>query len=182
MTRSALTIALAPALLSACAAQGSFPSLAPRPIEREYAEGAAPPPCPDLEAPAPAPQPVEPTSVASDPVLNARVQELLAEARAGQREFQERFVEAGRAAARAGAPESESWIAAQQEISRLEAARARTANALSELETLAIRRSAGSSLSETDYAVVLAAVEEARSLAAAQEVEIDRISGGVSAP
>jgi hypothetical protein len=168
-------------LLAACAAQGPFPSLAPRAVERDLTGGSAPADCPDAadrgtemaEAPAP---PVSP-----DPQLGARVFELLAAARAGQAAFAEALPRARVAAQGAGAPGSETWIAAQQEISRLEAARARTMDALAELDALAIRRSDGA-VSETDYQAVLAAAEEVRNLVQAQQSELDRIAALVSAP
>ena len=76
---------------------------------------------------------------------------------------------------------TEGWIAAQQEISRLEAARARTVNALAELDALAISRS-GVPVGEADYQAVLAAAEEVRGLVQAQQAELDRIQGLVRNP
>jgi hypothetical protein len=168
-------------LLAACAAQGPFPSLAPRAVERDFKGGSAPADCPDTadvdtataEAPAP---PVDP-----DPQLGARVSELLAAARGGQSDFAEALPRARAAAQSAGAIGSETWIAAQQEISRLEAARARTVDALAELDALAIRRS-DEAVSEADYRSILAAAEEVRNLVQAQQAELDRIAALVSAP
>ncbi|MDP9415403.1 MAG: hypothetical protein M3Q08_15255, partial [Pseudomonadota bacterium] len=71
----------APALLTACASQGEFPSLAPRAVERELS-GAPAPPClpPGTTAePAPAPAPAPPP-LPSDPALAARTAALLEQA------------------------------------------------------------------------------------------------------
>jgi Meckel syndrome type 1 protein len=173
---------LATVLLSACAAQGDFPSLAPRAAERGLAGGSAPAPClaPDQTretrvAQAPSPLP-------ADPALRARVAELLGAARAAQTEFASILPGAERAVARAGATGSEAWVAAQQEVSRLATARARTADALSELDSLGIRRSAERTINSEDYDAILQAESEARTLTERQEAELNRLSGRLSAP
>lgn len=172
-------ILLTTPLLGACAAQSEFPSLAPRAVERDLTGGSAPADCPGAEDVAAPVAEAPPPPVNPDPQLGTRVAELLAAARQGQAEFAEALPAADRAAARAGAAGSESWIAAQQEISRLEAARARTVDALAELDALAIRRS-DASVSEPDYQAVLAATEEVRALAQTQQAELDRMAGRVS--
>ena len=180
LIRLALPAAMLP-LIGACAAQGPFPSLAPRAVERDLAGGSAPAGCPDFpEAEPSAPVPTPPI-VNPDPRLGARAAELLAAARAGQAGFAEALPPARAAAESAGAVGTEGWIAAQQEISRLEAARARTVNALAELDALAISRS-GVPVGEADYQAVLAAAEEVRGLVQAQQAELDRIQGLVRNP
>ena len=177
-----LPLLLASSLLSACAAQGSYPSLAPRAIERAYAGTSAPPPCPDQQAAAeisPALTPPQPAPVASDAGLRARLDILLAEARRGQAEFAERLPSASASAGRAGAAGSESWIAAQQEISRLQAARTRTSDALAELNRLGVGRSADRDINDEDYQSVLQAEGEARAIAEQQEAELDRLTSQV---
>lgn len=168
-------------ILGACATQGSFPSLAPRAVERDLTGGSAPAGCPGVVETAPAAPPPPPPPVNPDPQLGARTAELLAAARAGQQAFADALPAAEAAAARAGAAGSDSWVAAQQEISRLEAARARTVDALAELDALAIRR-ADVPVSEADYQAVIAAAEEARALAQTQQADLDRIAARVSAP
>jgi hypothetical protein len=171
------------ALLSACAAQGPFPSLAPRAVERGLAGGSAPAPCPiesgaagtAESAPAPAPVP-------SDPALRGRVAELLAQARSGQAAFAEILPQAERGVGRAGAAGSDAWVSAQQDISRLEAARSRTVDALTELDSLSIARSAPGASNPEDLEAVVQAEEEARALAERQQAELSRLSGQLSAP
>ena len=178
--RLAAAAAMLP-LVGACAAQGAFPSLAPRAVERDLTGGSVPAGCPDFPEVAPEPAPAAPTPLNPDPQLGARAAELLATARAGQGEFADALPRARAAAQATGAPGTESWVAAQLEISRLEAARARTVDALAELDALAIRRS-GAPVSEEDYQAVLAAAEEVRALAQAQQAELDQITGLVSDP
>ena len=178
MRRAVLLLSM---FVTACAAQGPFPSLAPRAAERGLAGGSAPAPCPDEEAvqeqlaAAPAPVP-------SDAALRARVAALLVEARQGQAAFSEILPRASQSAARAGAAGSEPWIAAQQEISRLAAARARTSDALAELDSLSIGRSAAGALNQEDYQAIDAAEGEVRALAEQQESELVRLTGLVGEP
>ncbi|HEX8443744.1 MAG TPA: hypothetical protein VF631_08860 [Allosphingosinicella sp.] len=112
--------------------------------------------------------------------MRARVAELLAAGRAGQTEFASILPRAERAVAGAGAAGSEAWVAAQQEVSRLSAARARTIDALAELDSLGIRRSAERTINEEDYQAILQAEGEARALAEQQEAELNRLSGQLS--
>ena len=172
-------VLLALPLVGGCAAQGTFPSLAPRAVERDLTGGSAPAGCPDIRAPAADPTLAAPPPVNPDPQLGARTAELLAAARAGQADFAGALPQARAAAERAGTVGSESWVAAQLEISRLEAARARSVDALAELDSLAIRRS-GVPVSEEDYQAVLAAAQEVRALTQAQQAELDRIAALVS--
>jgi hypothetical protein len=153
--------ALAALLLAGCVSAGPFPSLAPRPAEQEdWSE-----------------EPVRPIPVvADDPALRARIAALLDEARAGQRAFEAEAPGAERAAARAGREGSDSWLEAQQAISRLEAARGRSGTALADLHALALARAAGPT-SEADQAALKAAIEEAEAIAAGQQQRIDALSG-----
>ena len=168
-------------LVGACAAAGPFPSLAPRAVERDLTGGSAPAGCPDFPEAEPTPAPAAPPPVNPDPQLGARATELLTAARAGEADFAAALPRARTAAQAAGGPGTESWVAAQQEISRLEAARARTVDALAELDSLAISRS-GAAVGEEDYQAVLAAAEEVRALVQAQQAELDAIAGLISAP
>ena len=169
LIRLALPAAMLP-LIGACAAQGPFPSLAPRAVERDLAGGSAPAGCPDFPEAEPSASAPTPPIVNPDPRLGARAAD-----------FAEALPAARAAAESAGAVGTEGWIAAQQEISRLEAARARTVDALAELDALAISRS-GVPVGEADYQAVLAAAEEVRGLVQAQQAELDRIQGLVRNP
>jgi Meckel syndrome type 1 protein len=162
--------------LTACAAQGPFPSLAPRAAERGLAGGSAPAPCPaDAAAQAEVAE-AQPVPTPSDPALRARLAALLDQARQGQRSFAEILPRVASSAALAGAAGSDSWIAAQQEISRLDVARTRTADAVAELDSLSIPRAADRSLNAEDYEAVLQAEEEARAIAERQQAELGRLS------
>jgi hypothetical protein len=147
-------------LLAGCVSQGPFPSLAPRPAEREDSTEE-----PVRTAPA----------VADDPALPQRLAALREEAEAGERDFAADFPAAERAAARAGAEGSDSWIEAQQAISRVEAAMARTGEALAELHRLGLER-ADRSTSAADVAALAAAAEEAEGISARQQQRINRLS------
>ena len=157
-----LSALLAGALVG-CAPNGEFPSLEPRAIEQED----------------PLAEPVRtPPAVASDPALRARAAELLDEARRGEREFETALGAASAASRRAGAPGSESWVVAQQQISRAEAARAPTSTALAELDRLATER-ARLPTDEGDFTAIRSALDEAGRIAAGQQQRIDRLRGEV---
>jgi hypothetical protein len=149
------------ALLAACAPQGSFPSLLPRAVEQQQ--------------PAAEPVAVEPDSPA-DPALAARLDDLLARARQGQQAFEAELGTATAAVRRSGAAHSESWIEAQQALSRLEAARAPTMSALTELDALAVEQSRANGVRRADRAAVAAALDQLNSLANGQRDDISRLS------
>lgn len=152
--------AVAAALLAGCVSQGTFPSLALRPAEREdWSEE------PVRTAPA----------VADDATLTTRIASLLADARAGWGDFQADLDAAERTAAHAGREGSDSWIEAQQALSRLEASRGRTMQAAEELHQLRLER-AGAATSPGDVAALDAAIGEAGAIAARQQQRIERIS------
>jgi hypothetical protein len=153
----------AAALAAGCARDGEFPSLEPRAIELED----------------PRAEPVRtPAEVAGEPALRARAAELLADARRGEREFESALVPASAAARAAGAAGSESWVVAQQAISRAEAARAPTMRALAELDRLIVER-ARVPTDERDFAAIRTALEEVQRLAAGQQQRFDRLRGAV---
>ena len=176
---SHLSLLSAAVLLSACAGQGDYPSLAPRPIERELS-GAPVPPCEDgAEAIAPV-APVLAPVVANDPQLQSRVGELLALARAGDRDFAALRPVARASVARAGAAGSDPWIEAQQLLSRLEAARSKTAVAVAELDSLIVARAGDPATSAEDRERLLEAAREVRALADAQRAAVERLNAGLS--
>ena len=150
---------LSSAPLAGCVTEGPFPSLAPRPDERLSIE-----------------EPVrEALIVADDAALRTRVAALLGEARQGERTFDADYGAAARAMGRAGPTGSDSWIAAQQALSRVEAARGRTSDAATELHQLALERS-GQATSAADRQALDDAIAEADRLVAGQQARIDRLS------
>ena len=148
----------AAALLAGCTTKGPFPSLAPRPDERLTIDE------PVREAP----------HIADDSALRVRINTLVAEARAGNAAFERDYDDAARTAARAGAEGSDSWMAAQQALSRVEAARGRSSSAAAELHQLAVTR-AGQPISPPDQAALEAAIDQADGIVAAQQARLNRI-------
>ena len=178
-TRSIFLISSFGILLSGCAARGDFPSLTPRAVEGELSPAAACRQNRDVAAAADA-APLSP--IPDDLELGTNLQRLIERARRGQREFAELLPSARRSAARAGRSGSEPWIEAQQLVSRLEAARSPTVDALAELEALGIQRSEDGATSPLDRERVLAAVQEIRTLAEGQRAELERLNAQLSAP
>jgi len=154
-SRIALALVL---ILPGCAPKGAFPSLGVRPVEQLSLD-----------------EPVrEAQVVAVDSGLAARIIELSNQANRGQSGFDALLPAARARASAAGEMGSESWIEAQQALSRLEAARALTVSALAELDRLAIDRAATPTNAE-QYTELSNAVQKANSLAQAQQAEVDRI-------
>jgi hypothetical protein len=154
-------LALAAALLlSACAAPGTFPSLAPREAERLYAAG----------------DPLQTTPEAPDRAAIAeQIGAVSATAGDGNAAFQRELAAAQPLAARAGRSGSESWIAAQQAISRVEAARATTTRALADLDQFASEQARMGPLSIADFGRLKAAVARLQAQADRQQQAIDRL-------
>lgn len=139
-------------------AEGPFPSLAQRDAERQ-----------------PAGEPVRVIpDVPDDSVLRARIEELVALARGGDQAFESAFGPAEAAARAAGANGSDSWIAAQEQVSRAEAARAGTMRALGDLDQLALERS-NLPTSPEDQAALNSAITEVERLALDQQSRLDRL-------
>ncbi|HYG48523.1 MAG TPA: hypothetical protein VD846_11360 [Allosphingosinicella sp.] len=158
--RATLAILVPLAAASGCAAPGPYPSLAPRPAEKAYAD--------DADERKPTPQP-------DDPALAAEIDRLLAAARAGAAEFDSALPAAQAAAGRAGAAGSDAWIEAQQALSRLEAARARTTAAQADLDRLAVERTSSGTLGEADSERLRAATVEIQTLADSQADRLQRL-------
>lgn len=150
------------ALLAGCADPGDYPSLAPRAVERGET--------------APAPAPTEAPPAAADPALAARIAQLIAQARDGDMAFARALEPARTSVGRAGAAGSESWIAAQEAVSRLESARTRTVDALSELDVLARERSQGT---PADIDAIAAATVEVSAIADTQQQTISGLTGSL---
>ncbi|MEA2999607.1 MAG: hypothetical protein QOK17_1440 [Sphingomonadales bacterium] len=168
MARFSRLFLLAPALLAAggCAEKGTFPSLAQRPAERAY----------EAERDA-----VEPPAAArpDDPAIARRVAELIAEAEAGQAEFDRAAGPARAAVAKSGAVNSDSWIEAEQAVSRAGAAGARTGRALADLDRYAADRTNSTTVSEADAARLRDAVARVQGLANAQAAEVARLEASL---
>ena len=112
--------------------------------------------------------------------LRARLGELLSAARAGEVAFRSFLGTAQRAAAVAGPVRSESWITAQEALSALEAARAPTPKALSDIDSLAGKDiKAQSGIGADDLAAIQDAAAQASALDAAQRHEIATLSARI---
>ncbi|HEX8241598.1 MAG TPA: hypothetical protein VF574_17815 [Allosphingosinicella sp.] len=162
--RPRLAILLPLVLAAGCAAPGPYPSLAPRPAEKAYAD--------DAEERKPTPQP-------DDPALAVEIDRLLAEAKAGGAKFDSAFPAAQAAAGRAGAAGSDSWIEAQQILSRLEAARARTTAAQADLDRLSVERTSAGTLGSGDAERLSRAAEEMQALADTQADRLQRLGASL---
>ena len=145
-------------LVAGCARGGDFPSLAPRPVEQL-----------SMEEPAR----VDP-SVAPDPAFRERVIELLARARAGDAAFERAYARAAPLARASGPANSDSWIQAQEAISRAEVARTDTTVALADLDRLAVER-ATVPTSVSDHATLMDAQQAAQALANDQHRRLENL-------
>ncbi|MEO6248428.1 MAG: hypothetical protein ABIO85_07585 [Sphingomicrobium sp.] len=164
--RSLSALALSFTAAAGCSAPKiSPPSLAPRPSEAI-----------DPRLPVERALVVAPVAVG----LRGRLAELLAEARSGEAAFRAALGPAQRAAGAAGPARSEGWIAAQMALSALEAARAPTPRALSEIDALAgadIKAHGG--IGAEDLAAVAAAAGEVGALDVAQRQTIGALSARI---
>ena len=165
--RAPLAILLPLVLAAGCAAPGPYPSLAPRPAEKAYAD--------DAEERKPTPQP-------DDPALAREIDRLVAEAKAGAAEFDEALPAAQAAASSAGAAGSDGWIEAQQALSRLESARARTTAAIADLDRLAVERARSGTLGAADGQRLRAATAEIQLLTDTQADRLRRLGESLSRP
>jgi hypothetical protein len=111
--------------ISACSAPGGpYPSLQPRAAET-------------IDPRLPVVRPVNDRPVSS--ALAARLAELVSQAESGDAAFASAAAQAERLAASAGAPQSESWIAAQEALTGAIAARKATATAMGDIDEIAAR-------------------------------------------
>lgn len=152
-----------PILLSACTTtqSGHEPSLAPRAAEAI-----------DPRVPIPS----EVIAGPAAPALTARIAELLAQVHNGDAGFQAASGEAERLVASAGASQSESWIAAQQAVSALVAARAPVVKAISDLDELASAQLlATGGILPGDLQAIQAATAEAGAIGEREAALIDRL-------
>ena len=110
-------------MLSACAAPGGpYPSLQPRAAEA-------------IDPRIPVVRPMNDRPITAG--LMARLAALVDQARSGNAQFEGAVADAERLAASVGAPQSESWIAAQEALTAAIAARRATAQALGDIDEIA---------------------------------------------
>ena len=152
MTKRLLFPVLLALLASGCAGPGGdIPSLQPRAAER-------------IDPRLPVGQPVNDRPV--DAALAARLAALVDQARSGEAEFEAAIAAARQAAASAGAPQTESWIVAQEALSGAVKARESAANAMGAIDAIGAELLiAQGGLAPSD----LAAVQEAAEIVGAIE-------------
>jgi hypothetical protein len=161
MPRRAIIAALAAAGLAACTAGSSPPSLQPRAAERI-----------DPRVPVINPVNARPVSAA----LAGQLAQLLDEARSGDAAFRPLAERADPLASAAGAPQSESWIVAQEALSAAGAARAPTTRALGDIDALAataLQTQAG--IAPSDFAAIRSTASEVAQISSRQAATIDAI-------
>lgn len=151
-----------PLAIAACSTpSGPTPSLAPRAAEAI-----------DPRVPIPAAPPPGPV----DPALQDQLAHLLAEVRGGNETFAAVAGETERLVAAAGDPSSESWIAAQQSLSALVAARGRTTRALSDIDAIAAERlQTAGGIAPANLAAIEAAAREAGAIDQRQAALVDSL-------
>lgn len=154
-------------LLAGCAASGTFPSLAPRPEELGQSSSPAPP----KSIPAPA-----------DPALAGQISRLLGVAREGDAKFKAAVPATERAIRSAGKTGSDSWVEAQQALSRLETDRTQTTVSGADLNTLLrSKMEASTPAAPADIDALNAAIEQVRALSDVQDQVIERLSSALPA-
>lgn len=159
-----LLLLLAVPLAAGCSTTTSpEPSLAPRAAEAI-----------DPRVPIPDEAPVG----TLDPALAGRLSALVAEVRSGMPAFEAREGEASRLAAAAGAPASESWIAAELALSRLVEQYGVTTRAAADIDALAAQRLENQRwMVPADREAIAAAAAEVAEISNRQAAAIDRIKG-----
>lgn len=125
MPRHVLSLLLTPLIVAGCASTGGEPSLAPRAAE------AIDPRIPVVDSSA---------SLAPDPQLVEALVAIRNRALAAAGQAEPAIASAAGLVGGAGAPESESWIVAQQAVSAAIAARAPFTQALGDLDRLITQR------------------------------------------
>ena len=149
-------------LAAACSITSSpEPSLAPRAAEA-------------IDPRIPIPDDVPAGTV--DPGLAGRLSALVGEARSAVPAFEAREAEASRLAAAAGAISSESWIAAEQALSRLVEQQGVTTRAAADIDALASARLDSQRwIAPADRQAIEAAAADVGSINARQSEAIDRL-------
>lgn len=116
----------------------------------------------------------------ADAGLAARIGALLAEARASANAFAAAEPGTRAAAAAAGSPQSESWIAAQLALSELERTRAPFTRAFAEIDELRSASARNARSAPADVAALETAAAELRGLGERQAEALDAIRGLIS--
>ncbi|MEY3984713.1 MAG: hypothetical protein RLZ59_158 [Pseudomonadota bacterium] len=150
-------------IVSACAPKGEFPSLAHRPIEAKAADLLAEPQRPAEQAPA------------SDPARLTAIATVRQAALDAQPRFEAALAQAQKLAATAGPAQSESWIAAEIELSAAERAREPVKTALADLDTT-LRQLMLDSPTSPDLAAVQQAIRDVEALDARQDAAIQSVA------
>ena len=113
---------------------------------------------------------------AVDPALANRLSALVAEVRSAVPAFEAREAEAGRLAAAAGPQASESWIAAEQALSRLIEQYGVTTRAAADIDALAASRVEGQRwIAPADRGAIAATASEVAAISQRQAEAIDRL-------
>ena len=157
------SVALLPIiLLGACStAGGPYPSLQPRAAEQI-----------DPRVPVVRPMNDRPVS----PALASRLAALVDQARGGNAAFDDAAATAEMLASGAGAPQSESWISAQEALTAAIAARKATAQALGDIDEIAataLQNQRG--IAPNDLAAIQSAAGEVAAIDGRQAERIDAI-------
>jgi hypothetical protein len=147
-------------LASGCARRDGFPSLAPRAAE--------------LAANAPAVLPAPPVLLPSDADRRKRLADAVQLAENSQGAFDAALAKARSAVSSAGNKGSDSWIAAQLAVSRLEATRGETGTALALIDRERVALFAGGA--SVDEAALNAAHDQALEIDQAQEQAVRGLS------
>ncbi len=147
-------------LLASCASNGTFPSLAPRAIEKAGAEEVAPAPLP----------------AGVDATLAKRLAAIEESGQAGHRSFIEEAMAARSAVAQgAGAAAgSEQWVAAQAAYSRADSARGALLSALADLD--AVRREQIDSPNPANHMAAAGATARLEALAREEDAALTELA------
>ena len=152
-------VCLAVLTLSACSAPGGpYPSLQPRATEA-------------IDPRLPVERPVNDRPVTAG--LAAQLAALVDQARAGEAAFDPVVTKAEQLASAAGAPQSEGWIAAQEQLTAAQSAREPTVRALGDIDAIAanaLQNQGG--IAPNDLAAIQSA---AHSVAALDQRQAERI-------
>jgi hypothetical protein len=167
MRRTSFPVLLALAVSACSTPGGPYPSLQPRAAETI-----------DPRLPVERPMNARPVNAA----LAARLSDLVAQARSGDADFQPLAARAEQLAAAAAAPQSESWIAAEEALSAAVGARAPTTRALGDIDAIGgDKLQAQSGLAPSDLAAIEAAGAEVGAIDRAQAARVkaiqDRLAG-----
>ena len=148
--------------IAGCAAPGGGgPSLAPRAAEA-------------IDPRVPVPDPPAQGTPSAD--LVRELDGLVAQAAAGDEAFRAAAANAERLAGAAGAPQSESWILAQQAVSAAIAARAPVTKAMGDVDSIAARRIQRlGGIGAADLAAIEAASARVQAIDSAEAAAIDRL-------